>query len=196
MLKANTPNILTWIRIAAIPLVVGCFFSDIRFEGDNLRDRSPASCSAWRPSPTCSTATSRGNSSQMSKFGEFLDPVADKLMVATCLVLLVQTDPGIRRTDRRHHHRSRDYRFGVARVDGGLGATIRRSKVGMAGKIKTTFQMFGIAFMVYRAPVVRYRRLRDRLLPVAGRGRDDLWSMFVYLRAAWPSMADHRLEDT
>ena len=35
-MKANIPNILTWIRIAAIPLVVWFFFSDIRVEGDNF----------------------------------------------------------------------------------------------------------------------------------------------------------------
>jgi len=59
-------------------------------------------------------------------------------------------------------------------------------KVSMAGKIKTTLQMFGIAFMVYHNEIfgIDIYALGFALL-VAAAGM-TIWSMFIYLRAAWP----------
>ncbi len=59
-------------------------------------------------------------------------------------------------------------------------------KVSMAGKIKTTLQMFGIAFMVYRNEIfgIDIYAVGFALL-VAAAGM-TIWSMFIYLRAAWP----------
>lgn len=190
-MKANIPNILTWIRIASIPLVVWCFFSDIRVEGDNFARPFAGILFGLAAITDLIDGYLARKLNQMSKFGEFLDPVADKLMVATCLVLLVHTDPRITVALVAAVIIGREITVSALREwMAGLGerSTV---KVGMAGKIKTTFQMFGIAFMVYEQRLfgLDVYVLGYYLLLIAA--VMTLWSMIVYLRAAWPSMKDH-----
>jgi CDP-diacylglycerol--glycerol-3-phosphate 3-phosphatidyltransferase/cardiolipin synthase len=190
-LKANIPNILTWIRIASIPLVVWCFFSDIRVEGDNFARPFAGILFGLAAITDLIDGYLARKLNQMSKFGEFLDPVADKLMVATCLVLLVHTDPRITVALVAAVIIGREITVSALREwMAGLGerSTV---KVGMAGKIKTTFQMFGIAFMVYEQQLfgLDVYVLGYYLLLLAA--VMTLWSMIVYLRAAWPSMKVH-----
>jgi len=131
---------------------------------------------------------------QMSRFGEFLDPVADKIMVATALILLVQ--------------RQETYQaiFAIAAaVIVGREITISALrewmseigeralvKVSWVGKLKTIFQMTAIGFLLYN----------DNLLfiPTALVGQIllylaaalTLWSMWTYLASAWPVISDSR----
>jgi phosphatidylglycerophosphate synthase len=70
----------------------------------------------------------------------------------------------------------------------GAGAVV---KVGFAGKMKTTFQMFGIAFMVYEQPLLGIRIYPVGYWLLLAAAVMTLWSMIVYLRAAGPSMAEH-----
>ena len=191
MLKTNIPNILTWIRIAAIPLVVWCFFSDIRVEGANFARPFAGILFGLAAITDLFDGYLARKLDQTSKFGEFLDPVADKLMVATCLVLLVHTDPRITVALVAAVIIGREITVSALREwMAGLGerSTV---KVGMVGKIKTTFQMFGIAFMVYEHKIlgINVYVLGYYLLLVAA--LLTLWSMFVYLRAARPSMITH-----
>jgi CDP-diacylglycerol--glycerol-3-phosphate 3-phosphatidyltransferase/cardiolipin synthase len=69
----------------------------------------------------------------------------------------------------------------------GVGASAMVA-VSFAGKLKTTLQMFGISFMVYQNKLfgIEIYDLGYALL-IAAAGM-TLWSMIVYLRAAWPSM--------
>ena len=80
----NLPNILTLSRIAAIPLVVACFWLD-----HGWAQWLSAACS----SPACITDWFDGYFArryhQISRLGRFLDPIADKLLVAAALVMLV-----------------------------------------------------------------------------------------------------------
>ena len=65
-------------------------------------------------------------------------------------------------------------------------------KVSFAGKLKTTFQMFGIAFMVYQNDLfgIPIYTVGFVLLVIAA--VMTIWSMFIYLKAAWPFiMADN-----
>ena len=190
-MKTNIPNILTWIRIAAIPLVVWCFFSDIRVEGANFARPFAGILFGLAAITDLFDGYLARKLDQTSKFGEFLDPVADKLMVATCLVLLVHTDPRITVALVAAVIIGREITVSALREwMAGLGerSTV---KVGMVGKIKTTFQMFGIAFMVYEHKIlgINVYVLGYYLLLVAA--LLTLWSMFVYLRAARPSMITH-----
>ena len=190
-MKTNIPNLLTLIRIAAIPVVVWCFFSDIRYEGDNFARPLAGLLFGLAAITDLFDGYLARRLNQTSKFGEFLDPVADKLMVATCLVLLVQSDPRISIAVMAAVIIGREITVSALREwMAGLGA---RSivKVGWAGKAKTTFQMFGIAFMVYEHkmfgidiyPIGYYLLLIAAVM--------TLWSMMIYMRAAWPSMVDH-----
>ena len=87
-MKINPANLLTLIRIAAIPVVVICFYSNI----PNARPIAGLVFGAAAITYFIDGYVAR-NYDLSSRFGEFLDPVADKLMVAVVLVLLVQSDP-------------------------------------------------------------------------------------------------------
>jgi CDP-diacylglycerol--glycerol-3-phosphate 3-phosphatidyltransferase/cardiolipin synthase len=190
-LKTNIPNILTWIRIASIPVVVWCFFSDIRFEGDNFARPLAGILFGLAAITDLFDGYLARRLGQTSKFGEFLDPVADKLMVATCLVLLVHTDERITVALMAAVIIGREITVSALREwMAGLGAR-SKVKVGVSGKIKTTLQMFGIAFMVYEQRLfgIDVYYLGYYLLLVAA--VMTLWSMMAYLRAAWPDMVNH-----
>jgi len=185
-LKANIANILTWIRIAAIPVVVWCFFSEIEF----ARPIAGMLFGVAAITDLLDGYLAR-KLGQTSRFGEFLDPVADKLMVAVSLVLLVQSDPRISVALIAMIIIGREITVSALRewmASVGDGAKVA---VTFAGKLKTTLQMFGIAFMVYERNIlgIEIYELGYALL-IAAAGM-TMWSMIVYLRAAWPSMVSH-----
>ncbi len=64
-------------------------------------------------------------------------------------------------------------------------------KVSFAGKLKTTLQMFGIAFMVYQNDLFGIPIYTVGFVLLVAAAVMTIWSMFFYLRAAWPFiMAD------
>ena len=190
-MKSSIPNILTWIRIAAIPVVVWCFFSDIRYEGENFARPLAGILFGLAAITDLFDGYLARKWGQTSKFGEFLDPVADKLMVATCLVLVAHTDSRYEVALIAAVIIGREITVSALREwMAGLGAR-SKVKVGMAGKIKTTLQMFGIAFMVYQQSLfgINIYPIGYYLLLVAA--AMTLYSMFIYLRAAWPELSSH-----
>src|SRR5262245_228500 len=84
----NLPNILTWLRIVLIPLFVGIFyFEQLGGANQNLVATvvfTAAALTDWLDGWLARKLN------QTSAFGAFLDPVADKLMVAAALIILVQ----------------------------------------------------------------------------------------------------------
>ncbi len=171
------------IRIAAIPVVVYCFYSSMDFA------RPIAGIvfglAAFTDVLDGYAARKLG---QTSKFGEFLDPVADKLMVAILLVLLVEDDPNKIVTLIAVIIIGREITVSALREwMASIGA---RADVAVrwSGKVKTVLQMFGIAFMVYQHDLFGieiYNVGYVLLLISAGM---TLWSMIDYLRAAWPAI--------
>ncbi len=114
--------------------------------------------------------------------------MADKLMVAIVLVMLVQADP--------HWHVDiiamiiigREITVSALREWMATIGERANVKVSWAGKIKTVFQMFGIGFMVYQNEFLGldiYSIGFWLLVLAAGM---TIWSMMVYLRAAWPAI--------
>jgi CDP-diacylglycerol--glycerol-3-phosphate 3-phosphatidyltransferase len=188
-MKLNAPNILTWIRLAAIPIVVWCFFSDIRYEGDNFARPLAGMLFGLAALTDLLDGYLARKLKQTSKFGEFLDPVADKLLVATCLVLLVYSDERIQVALIGAVIVGREITVSALREwMAALGARAV-VKVGFAGKLKTTFQMTGIALMVYQQSLlgIDVYSVGYYLLLIAA--AMTLYSMLVYLRAAWPEMS-------
>ncbi len=129
----------------------------------------------------------------MSELGAFLDPVADKLMVATALVLMVQSPPPIvfpmiLFTLSAAIIIGREIAISALREwmsEMGESGTV---KVGILGKFKTIFQMTAISLLLYQydllgLPVVLIGELLLYLAAAL-----TLWSMWVYLHAAWPVM--------
>jgi CDP-diacylglycerol--glycerol-3-phosphate 3-phosphatidyltransferase len=194
--RFNLPNALTWIRIVAIPLVVIVFYLPVSWA-------RPAAglLFAFAGITDYLDGYLARRLGQTSSFGAFLDPVADKLMVSTALVLLVQSR-GHDVAYNVHFDLGRDPTITLALVAAviigreitvsalrewmsQLGARARVA-VSFFGKLKTTFQIIGIGFMLYREPMFGFGvyALGEVMLYVAA--ALTLWSMIEYLRAAWP----------
>tara|TARA_R110002049_G_scaffold23726_45_gene84275 strand:+ start:159 stop:740 length:582 start_codon:yes stop_codon:yes gene_type:complete len=184
-LRINLANILTLFRIAAIPVVVLCFYSP-------LPDARPIAAIIFGIAAVTDLIDGwvARRFGQTSRFGEFLDPVADKLMVAIVLVMLVQADSGWFEDIIAMIIIGREITISALREWMATIGERANVKVSMAGKIKTTLQMFGIAFMVYHNPFlgIDIYLLGFVLLLVAA--VMTIWSMFFYLKAAWPFMKD------
>ncbi len=182
-MKLNLAILLTLFRIAAIPAVVICFYSTI----PNARPIAAIIFGIAAVTDFIDGWVAR-RFNQTSRFGEFLDPVADKLMVAIVLVMLVQAQSGWFEDVIAMIIIGREITVSALREWMATIGERANVKVGMAGKIKTTFQMFGIAFMVYKVPmfgVDMYTAGFALLVVAAGL---TIWSMFIYLKAAWPSI--------
>jgi CDP-diacylglycerol--glycerol-3-phosphate 3-phosphatidyltransferase/cardiolipin synthase len=126
---------------------------------------------------------------QTSPLGAFLDPVADKLMVAVALVLLVQTDPRTWLALPAIVIIGREITVSALRewmAEIGARAQVAVSHV---GKFKTIAQMVSIILLLLHdsaiGPLV-YNLGLVLLYVAAGL---TLWSMVIYLRAAWPSLS-------
>ena len=184
-MKLNIPNILTLFRIAAIPIVVVCFYSPL----PNARPIAAVLFGIAAVTDLIDGWIAR-RYGQTSRFGEFLDPVADKLMVSIVLVMLVQAE-------------ARWFEDVIAMIIIGREITISALRewmatigeranvqVSMSGKIKTTLQMFGIAFMVYHNPIFGIPIYTVGFVLLLLAAVMTLWSMVVYLKAAWPFIAN------
>ncbi len=185
-MKLNLANILTLFRIAAIPVVVVCFYSQIPY----ARPIAAVIFGIAAITDLIDGWVAR-RFNQQSRFGEFLDPVADKLMVAIVLVMLVQAQSGWFEDVIAMIIIGREITISALREWMATIGERANVKVSMSGKIKTTLQMFGIAFMVYHNPLfgIDIYAVGFGLLVMAA--FMTLWSMVVYLRAAWPFiMAD------
>ena len=183
-MHTNLPNILTWIRIATIPVFVYCFFSDLEFARPIAGALFGfAAITDWLDGYAARKLD------QTSKFGAFLDPVADKLMVTIALVLLVQGDPRVTVAMIAVVIIGREITVSALRE--WMASVGERGQVAVSwiGKVKTGFQMFGIAFMVYERPLLGLDiyPIGYWLLIIAS--VMTLWSMIVYLRAAWPTLS-------
>lgn len=135
---------------------------------------------------------------QMSALGAFLDPVADKLMVAVALILLVSYDPPMLVFIKFDPHTLITL---TAAVIVGREITISalrewmaemgaRGKVAVSsmGKLKTIFQMTGLSMMLFREDVWFIPAFELGFYCLVAAAALTLWSMVVYLRAAWPDL--------
>ena len=191
----NAPNILTMLRIVLIPLFVIAYYWP-RPWGRELATALfiLAATTDWLDGYL---ARKLG---QYSHFGAFLDPVADKLMIAAALVLLV--------SDQNVHAYLGDKKqlfdvaviiilgreIAVSALREWMAEVGKRShiKVALIGKIKTISQMVAIPFLLWRHKIgsIPVFQIGEILLYVAA--GLTLWSMIVYLRAAWPSLMSSR----
>lgn len=185
----NVPTILTLLRIALIPVLVLTFY--LPFHWSNVACVTVfvlAAITDWLDG-----YLARRNN-QLSHFGAFLDPVADKLMVAVALILLVQQNPTIVFAIAAAVIVGREITISALREWMAELGERGRVKVSWVGKVKTIFQMTAIGFLLYREDLLG--------LPVSFIGEWllylaaglTLWSMWTYASAAWPVLrhADDR----
>lgn len=179
------PNLLTLLRVVLIPVFVAVFY--LPWQHASIAATLifvVAAVTDWFDG----WLARRWN--QTSRFGAFLDPVADKLIVATALVLVVQQDPRWWLAVAVAIVIGREITISALRewmAELGERAAI---KVSFVGKFKTAFQMIAIILLVLKEPLFG--------LPVYAIGLGflavavvlTLWSMTAYLRAAWPLLKE------
>ena len=180
----NIPNSLTWARIALIPIFVGIYYfpdSAITPEEKNLAATLTFIVAAVTDWFDGYLARSLG---QTSAFGAFLDPVADKLMVAAALIVLVnlgRVDSLIALVIIGREITISALREWMAKV-GAAGSVA----VAFVGKLKTAAQMSAIPLLLFEAPVFGFDSMKLGTLLIYVAAVLTLWSMGYYMRCAWP----------
>ena len=192
--RFNIALALTWLRIAAIPLVVVIFMlpgywpkpiAALLFTIAGLTD--------WLDGYLARKLN------MTSKFGAFLDPVADKLMVATALVLIVWAAPKHNLIFFPRHDIALAIcaiiivgrEIVVSALREWMAELGERKQLAVSGiaKIKTILQLVGVGAMLFTYPFFG-------VIPVYGIGFSlvlaaavlTVWSMVLYLKAAWPHL--------
>ncbi|WP_028451274.1 CDP-diacylglycerol--glycerol-3-phosphate 3-phosphatidyltransferase [Chitinilyticum aquatile] len=187
----NLPIILTWLRVALIPIIVGIFYLPESILPLHLQNLLGAVVFALAAVTDWFDGFLARRWNQTSSFGAFLDPVADKLMVAAALILLVE----------------------LARAPSWLAviiigreitisalrewmAQIGKSKsvaVATIGKFKTTAQMIAILLLLWWDPIIPgIKTSIIGLVALYIAGVLTIVSMFYYLRVAAEQFRENR----
>ena len=179
----NLPNTLTWTRIAAIPLIVMLFYMPYPWS-------DPAA--GWLVAAAGVTDSLDGyfarRLQQTSRLGAFLDPVADKLIVAVALVLLVSRDPRPLIVLTAAIIVGREITISALREWMAEIGHRRKVAVSRLGKYKTILQIAGLAMMLYRLPLAGLPTYKFGVVLTEVAAAATLVSMIDYLRAAWPEL--------
>ena len=145
----NIPNLLTYGRILAVPLIVVCFFLEGRLESSDFARWTALGLFVAASITDYLDGYLARTWQQTSNIGRMLDPIADKLLVATCLMLLA-ADP----VETIHGWSLWAAIVILCReiLVSGLREYLAELKVSVPvtqlAKWKTTIQMFAIAFLL------------------------------------------------
>ena len=179
----NIPNTLTLLRIALIPVMLVFFYLPYPWA------RTAAALIFMLAALTdLLDGWLARRLNQTSAFGAFLDPVADKLMVSCALVILVQADPSVALAVTAVIIIGREIAVSALREFMAQLGVRSRVAVATVGKVKTVAQMVAISMMLYGKhlgtnPVYEWGYWLLMAAAVL-----TLWSMGVYLKAAWPDI--------
>jgi CDP-diacylglycerol--glycerol-3-phosphate 3-phosphatidyltransferase len=182
--RYTIPNLLTGLRIVLIPVIVGLFYLPSGW-GDVMAGLLFAVAGI---TDTLDGYIAR-RTGQVSPLGEFLDPVADKLIVATALVLIVSRNPVWYVTLTAAVIIGREIAISALREWMAEIGARRKVMVSALGKFKTIAQIVGLSMMLF------YRDLLGIPVYAIGLGLTviaailTLWSMVRYLEAAWPELS-------
>jgi CDP-diacylglycerol---glycerol-3-phosphate 3-phosphatidyltransferase len=179
----NLPNTLTWLRILMIPGVVILFYLPVTW--------------AW-PAAGIGFALAGITDSLdgyyarklglTSRLGAFLDPVADKLIVAAALALIVSKDPRWFVVITAIVIIGREIAVSALREWMAEIGARSRIKVSMLGKYKTIMQIFGLSMLLFQRDLFGIPIYNLGLVLTAIAAVLTLWSMVLYLRLAWPEL--------
>lgn len=189
IMPTNIPILLTWARVIAIPLLVAIYYAPFDGFPDATRDALATGLFILAAVTDWFDGFLARRWNQTSAFGAFLDPVADKLLVAACLIVLV--------------HQSRAHGL-IALIIIGREITISALREWMSsigaraavavnnlGKYKTAAQMVALPMLLFNDEVLGMdtRLWGTWLLYIAA--ALTVVSMVVYLKAAWPTIKEH-----
>jgi cardiolipin synthase len=182
----NIPNLLTWLRILLIPLFLVIFYFPDAWLSPSEKNLTAAVMFAVAAITDWLDGYLARSLNQTSAFGAFLDPVADKLMVAAALIVLVgegRVLPFIAVIIIGREIAISALREWMAKI-----GRSRSVAVSFLGKVKTTCQMIAIVLLLYH----------DRLLGLSAQAVGTvliyvaalltLWSMGYYMRRALPGI--------
>lgn len=190
----NFPIFLTWLRVALIPVFIGLFYLPSSMLADAARNQIGTLIFALAAITDWLDGFLARKWGQTSAFGAFLDPVADKLIVAAALILLVDLE--------------RTWAW-LAMVIIGREITISALREWMAqlgehksvavayvGKLKTAAQMIAVLLLLFDAPLVAgvNTRLLGNIFMVLAAVL-TLWSMGYYLKMAAAQMRTQKNQD-
>ncbi|MFM8443656.1 MAG: CDP-diacylglycerol--glycerol-3-phosphate 3-phosphatidyltransferase [Methylococcus sp.] len=183
-MELNLPTYLTLLRIVLIPVLVALFYLPW-----HLAHIACAVVFILAAVTDWMDGYLARRMNLATRFGAFLDPVADKLMVAVTLVLIVQADPSPLVAIAAAIIVGRE--ITIASLREWMAEIGERNKVAVSelGKWKTTFQMISITLLLLGMDLWRehLQTLGQILLVLAA--ALTLWSMILYLRAALPAFS-------
>jgi len=181
----NLPNTLTWLRILMIPGIVILFYLPV-----------------WWAHPSAGVGFALAGITdsldgyyarklgQTSRLGAFLDPVADKLIVAAALVLIVSRDPKWYLVIAAIVIIGREIAVSALREWMAEIGARGRIKVSMLGKYKTILQIVGLSLLLFRIDLAGIPIYKLGLVLTGVATVLTLWSMIQYLMLAWPELRD------
>jgi CDP-diacylglycerol--glycerol-3-phosphate 3-phosphatidyltransferase len=180
----NLPNALTWLRILMIPAIFALFYLLPYPWAD------PAACAAFALAGITDTLDGyyARKLGQTSRLGAFLDPVADKLIVAAALVLIVSKDPRWFVVIVAVVIIGREIAVSALREWMAEIGARTRIKVSLLGKYKTIMQIVGLSFMLFRENLLGIPTYKVGLVLTGVAAVLTLWSMIQYLSVAWPEL--------
>jgi CDP-diacylglycerol--glycerol-3-phosphate 3-phosphatidyltransferase len=179
----TVPNALTWMRIFSIPLVVVLFHLPYHWS-------DPAAGALFAIAGITDTLDGyfARKWGQTSRLGAFLDPVADKLIVAVALVLLVSKDPRLVVVLPAIVIIGREIAISALREWMAEIGQRRKVAVSRLGKLKTILQIVGLSMMLIRWDVWFLPTYQVGLVLTVIAAVLTLVSAIDYLRAAWPDL--------
>jgi len=184
----NIPNLLTFLRIFLIPAIVFTFYIPGKF--GHMSATIIFACAALTDLIDGYLAR---NLNQLTKFGAFLDPVADKLIVSVALILIVAelgkayiAIPALVIIGRE---------IAISALREWMADIGKRTSVAVSyiAKIKTTLQMLAVGLLLLYCPICGYGDgflIFGLILLYISAGM-TLWSMYMYIKVAWPDLTNH-----
>jgi CDP-diacylglycerol--glycerol-3-phosphate 3-phosphatidyltransferase len=185
----NLPIVLTWLRILAIPMIIVLSILGKHNPAGMGDEAAGLVFAAAAITDTLDGYLAR-RLGQTTSLGAFLDPVADKLIVAVALVLIVSRDTRLIMVLVAIVIIGRE--IAVSALREWMAELGHRTKVRVSalGKYKTIAQMVGVSMLLYRSDLFGLPiYFLGRWLAVAA-AILTLWSMLIYLRAALPYLRE------
>jgi CDP-diacylglycerol--glycerol-3-phosphate 3-phosphatidyltransferase/cardiolipin synthase len=179
----NIPNTLTLLRILLIPVLVLAFYLPVTWS--HLASACIFTFAAVTDGLDGWLARRLG---QTSALGAFLDPVADKLMIAVALVLLVERHPTPWLALPAAVIIGREITISALREWMAELGDRKRVAVSGMGKLKTIVQMVALVLLLLHDPVGPLPVFELGMLSLYLAAGLTLWSMLLYLHAAYPRL--------
>jgi len=182
----NIPNLFTWLRIILIPVFVAVFYLSDQSLSPHLKNLISTGVFLLAALTDWLDGYLARKLDQTSAFGAFLDPVADKLMVAAALIILVK----LGRADAIISFIiiGREITISALREWMEKVGASKNIAVSMLGKVKTTLQMLAVLLLLFHERILGLdcQTIGAVLLYVAA--LLTLWSMGYYLMLAMPQL--------